>query len=139
MGLFSTFIKLSGAKECVGIDVDPDIIRSARILADAFEVNNKYYIQNFNDVNNAWEDQFTNFDFVIALSVINWLNNKERFLNFLGLHNEVLYEGHDRFEIEYARLKRHGFNCIEVISISERGRILFYARQRYSKHDNAKI
>jgi tRNA/tmRNA/rRNA uracil-C5-methylase (TrmA/RlmC/RlmD family) len=127
MGLFSTFFKLSGAKECIGLDIDKDIIEAAKLVAKAFHVQNNYYAENF-DIP-GWEEKYKGFDLVIALSVLNWLNRKNEFLSFLSQHKELIYEGHDSFHVEYDRLKSCGFDFIQVISVSERGRIIFYARK----------
>ncbi len=128
MGLFSTFMRLNGAGRAVGLDIDRDIIQAARMIAEAFGVDNEYYVQNLDD-QTPWEDRYQGFDVVFALSVLNWVNDKDRLLAFLGRHNEIVYEGHDSFEIEYERLSRCGFKTIEIVSVSERGRVVFYAKK----------
>lgn len=127
MGLFSTFLKLNGAKECTGLDIDKDVINAAKVVAQAFQVENNYFLENFDSL--GWEEKYRGYDLVIALSVLNWLERKLEFLNFLSEHKELLYEGHDSFHVEYDRLISCGFNFIQVISVSERGRIIFYARK----------
>lgn len=127
MGLFSTFFKLNGAKECTGLDIDEDIIEAAQLVAKAFNVQNNYYVENFDMP--GWDEKYNGYDFVIALSVLNWLKRKREFLNFLSKHKELIYEGHDSFHVEYDRLKSCGFDFIQIISVSERGRIIFYAKK----------
>lgn len=128
MGLFSTFMRLSGASRAVGLDIDQDIIRAAKLIAEAFGVDNEYYVQNLDD-QNPWEDLYQGFDVVFALSVMHWVQDKDRLLGFLARHQEIVYEGHDSFEIEYERLSRCGFKNIEIVSVSERGRVVFYAKK----------
>jgi len=128
MGLFSTFIRLSGASRAVGLDIDPDIIKAAGMIAEAFDVDNVYQVQNLDDPK-PWEEQYKGFDLVFALSVMNWVKDKNRLLAFLAKHQEIVYEGHDNFEIEYDRLSSCGFRNVEIVSVSERGRVVFYAKK----------
>lgn len=128
MGLFSTFMRLNGASRAVGLDIDRDIVQAARMIAEAFNVDNEYQVQNLDD-QKPWEQQYQGFDVVFALSVMNWVQNKDRLLAFLAKHPEIVYEGHDSFEIEYERLSLCGFKNIEIVSVSERGRVVFYAKK----------
>lgn len=126
LGLFSAFARRVGARECVGGDHDSEILEGARLVSKAFHVHNEFYQVDF-DADESWEDRLRGFDLVIALSVVNWLTNRERFLAFLGEHAEVLYEGHESLEVESGRLRRAGFNRIEVIMVTERSRAVFFA------------
>jgi serine/threonine protein kinase len=127
IGLFSTFIRLQGAEKCVGLDIDKDIIKSARLVASAFDVDNVYAVENLDE--ESWSEKYQDFDLVIALSVLNWLKNKKEFLKFLSKYRELIYEGHDSFQVEYDRLIACGYDLIQIISVSERGRIVFYAKK----------
>lgn len=126
LGLFSAFACRVGARECVGVDHDSEILEGARLVSKAFHVNNEFYQVDF-DVDKSWEDRLRGFDLVIALSVVNWLTNRERFLSFLGKHAEVLYEGHESLDVEIGRLRSAGFSRIEVIMVTERNRAVFFA------------
>jgi predicted Ser/Thr protein kinase len=126
LGLFSAFARHKGARECVGVDHDSAILDGARLVSKAFHVNNEFYQVDF-DADELWEEKFRGFDLVIALSVVNWLTNRERFLAFLGKYHEVLYEGHESLNIEFGRLRRAGFDRIEIIMVSERNRAIFLA------------
>lgn len=128
LGLFSTFARLSGADYCLGLDHDDRILEGARLVSEAFGVKNDYEVVDF-DEDNEWEKRYGGFDIVIALSVLNWIKKKDKFLKFLAQHNELLYEGHDSFDTEFERLRSVGFKKIEVITKSERGRYVFYARK----------
>jgi tRNA A-37 threonylcarbamoyl transferase component Bud32/SAM-dependent methyltransferase len=126
LGLFSAFARCEGAQMCVGVDHDPTILEGARLVSNAFHVNNEFYLVDF-DAEDRWEERFHEFDLVIALNVVNWLKNKDRFLAFLSRYNEVLYEGHEALNIEYGRLRRAGFNHIEIVMVSERNRAVLWA------------
>jgi len=129
LGLFSAFARRIGAQECVGVDHDSEILEGARLVSKALHVHNEFYKVDF-DANEYWEDKLRGFDLVIALSVVNWLRNQNRFLAFLSEHAEVLYEGHESLEVEFGRLRRAGFNRIELIMVTERGRAVFFASKR---------
>jgi len=125
LGLFSAFARRMGASKCVGVDRDGEILEGARLVSKALHVQNEFYQVDF-DSDDAWEDKLRGFDLVIALSIVNWLRNKNRFLSFLGEHTEVLYEGHESIEVEFGRLRRAGFNKIELIMLTERDRPIFF-------------
>lgn len=126
LGLFSAFARRSGALKCVGVDHDKEILDGARLVSKAFHVNNDFYHVDF-DMDASWEEKLPGFDLVIAMSVLNWLKNRERFLAFLGKHNELLYEGHDPLDVEFSRLQSVGFDRIEIVMITERNRTVLYA------------
>jgi len=125
LGLFSDFARRSGALKCVGVDRDGEILEGARLVSKALHVDNEFYQVDF-DSDDAWEDKLRGFDLVIALSIVNWLRNKNRFLSFLGEHAELLYEGHDSLDVEFGRLRFAGFNKIELIMLTERDRPIFF-------------
>ncbi len=128
LGLFSAFARRAGAKECVGVDCNKEILAGARLVSRALNVDNYFFQINF-DSDELWEDKFVNFDMVIALSIVGWLKNKDRFIAFLGKHQEVIYEGHESLEVEINRLRNVGFKYIEIIFISERNRAVLYAHK----------
>ncbi len=126
LGLLSAFAHLAGASECVGVDKDSDILEGACLVSEAFHVKNRFCLIDF-DSSEIWEKKVNGFDLVIALSVVNWLKNRKRFLKFLGQHNELLYEGHDPIDVEITRLRAVGFNRFKKILISERNRAIILA------------
>jgi hypothetical protein len=79
----------------------------------------------------GWEDQLGAFapDVVVALSLLHWVQDKARFLAFLGRFDEVIFEGHDSSRIERARLRQAGFGAIDLVDTSERGRPIILARK----------
>lgn len=126
LGLLSAFAKKSGAENCLGVDWNADILSGARLVSKALHVENTFTQTDFDQEKNL-DQKFQGFDIVTALSLVNWIKDKEKFLSFLGKHNEVIYEGHDSVEIETKRLKQAGFNTVDLIFMSERNRPTFHA------------
>lgn len=131
MGLLATHAKMHGAAECLGLDIDSDILRAAKMVADAFDVAVNFQQHNLDDPRN-WESEFSGYDIVSALSVMYWVKDKQRLWNFLGTHQELIYEGHESDSAAEQNLKNAGFNSIQKIGFSERGRSLFYASKATS-------
>ncbi len=131
MGLLSiNLLREKDAAKCIAVDHDKKILESAKIISKAFNVEPIFYQINFDSSKN-WENEFLNhdIDIVFALNVLNWVTDKERFLNFLSNFNEVIFEGHDTVEVERSRFERIGFNNIEEIGFSERERIILRCRK----------
>ena len=129
LGLLSCYAQHLGALEGgVAVDHDERIVNAAKEMSVVAGVKLTHKIINF-DSEDRWEDELpaNEFDIVSALSVINWLKDKQRFLNFLSQFPEILYEGHDSLTIEVGRLKSAGFYKIKLVSESERGRTVLLA------------
>ena len=114
--------------EPAGVDADADVLRAAAMIAEAFEVSPKFCQLDLNETPN-WEEELSGSDIVVAMSLLEWLQDDRRLLNFLGCHREVIYEGHDSVEIELARVKSAGFTKREILTETERGRFLVYGRK----------
>ncbi|HEX6110738.1 MAG TPA: methyltransferase [Geminicoccaceae bacterium] len=131
MALLSTFLlKDAGAAAALAVDRDPAILAAAARVAKAFGVQPQFRQIDF-DRDREWEDQLEAFrpDVVVALSVLHWVQDKARFMAFLGRFNEVIFEGHDSSRTERQRLLRAGFTEIDLVDTSERGRPLLLARK----------
>lgn len=131
MGLLSIhLLKEAGTAKCIGVDHDKKILESAKLISEVFEVNPVFRQINFDSAKD-WESDFLsyNIDIVFALNVLNWVNDKERFLKFLSNFPEIIFEGHDTIEIERKRFEQIGFNTIEEIGYSERERIILRCRK----------
>jgi Phosphotransferase enzyme family len=131
MALLSTFLlKEAGAAAALAVDRDPMILEAAAKVAQAFGVQPQLRRVDF-DRDAAWEDQLEAFapDVVVALSVLRWVQDKARFLAFLGRFDEVIFEGHDSSRTERARLRQAGFGAIDLVDTSERGRPIILARK----------
>jgi 2-polyprenyl-3-methyl-5-hydroxy-6-metoxy-1,4-benzoquinol methylase len=131
MGLLSThLIKEAGAKKCIGIDHDKKILESAKLISEVFDVSPELNQINF-DSTKDWESDLIskNIEIVFALNVLNWVNDKDRFLKFLSNFPEIIFEGHDTTEVERKRFEQIGFTTIEEIGYSERERIIIRCRK----------
>lgn len=131
LGLLSChLLREEGAAAAIGVDRDSTIVQGARLVAEALDVSPKIMQIDF-DLGEDWEKELLDFkaDVVFALSVFNWIEQKERFLKFLGQHSCVIFEGHDSFEIEQSRLQAVGFSDVSLLSLSERGRPLLLAEK----------
>lgn len=129
MGLLSIHAKLAGAAYCLGVDVHTDILSAASLAARGFETEVEFRQLNLSGPS-PWEQELRGFDMVTALSVLNWVRNKERVWSFLARHQEVLYEGHEPEQEAERNLRQAGFTHIVRLGRSERHRHLFYASQR---------
>ena len=129
MGLLSSFATIYGAVEAVGVDHDPLIIQSARLVAQGLGTGAEFErVDLIGDA--SWEERLAGADIAVAMSVVHWLPEPERLLRFLGRHAEVIYEGHDSVDVETARLRSVGFEEISVIAETDRDRFLLHGRQR---------
>ena len=131
MALLSTYLlKYEHVKDALAVDYDKTIIKSAEQIALSFGVKPTFKITNFDDTA-VWETELAEFnpDIVFALNVLNWVRDKQRFLNFLGRFNILIFEGHEKINVECERLRSVGFNNISIVSISERGREVLYCRK----------
>jgi hypothetical protein len=132
MALLSIFLlKDAHAGAALAVDRDPAILAAAAMVAEAFGVQPQFRRIDF-DRDRDWEDQLAAFrpDIVVALSVLHWVQDKTRFLAFLGRFEEVIFEGHDSSWAERRRLLQAGFTEIDLVDTSERGRPLLRARKR---------
>jgi SAM-dependent methyltransferase len=132
LALLSAFVlKDARASAALAVDADPKILEAAAKVAAAFGVAPEFRRIDF-DRDPGWEDQLEAFrpDVVIALSVLHWLEDKARFLAFLGRFEEVVFEGHDSSGVERERLREAGFAEVDLVDTSERGRPILLARKR---------
>jgi predicted Ser/Thr protein kinase len=131
MGLLSTFaLAEGGAAAAYGIDTDARILEANALVQQGFGVSYETRKLSFDDPHN-WEAELSAFKptIVTALSVLNWLRDKQRFVNFLGRFEQVLFEGHESAEVEATRLRSVGFRSVDLVTLSERGRPVLRARK----------
>lgn len=128
MTLLSThLLSEANASAAFAVDIDKKILEAAEQVNLAFGVKPILKCVNFDDEGD-WETPLIDFkpDIVSALSVLNWIENKGRFLEFLGKFPVVIFEGHDSVEVERSRLYTVGFQHVNVVGTSERGRKIIY-------------
>jgi hypothetical protein len=130
LGCNMSFLSCFLLKEERAVDMDADVLEAANLVSSALGVKPSYKQQNFDSPDN-WEDKLRDFkpDIVFALNVLNWVQDKERLLKFLGCFNEVVFEGHDDYETEKNRFLLHGFKEIRLVSKSERNRPVIHCRK----------
>ena len=131
LGLFSAFAHRAGAVACTGVDADADILDGARRVAEALAADVTYRQIDF-DSPEDWESELAGHDIVLALSVINWVQDKDRFRRFLARHDEVLFEGHEAADIDRAMLGDIGIDDVALVATSERHRPVYHARRTQS-------
>jgi hypothetical protein len=129
MGLLSSFAMIHGAASAIGVDHEPDIVESARLVARALSSGAEFETIDLG-ADRDWEKELGSADIVTMLSVWNWLSpeTQQRALRFLGRHGEVLYEGHDPLDVEVARLQSAGFHDVRVLATTDRNRCLLHGR-----------
>lgn len=126
MALLSCHLLLQGRAESVlAVDIDSEILKSAKLVSSALDVFPEYMEIDFDSKFN-WETDLTAFspDIVFALNVLNWVKDKTRLMNFLGRFDQIIFEGHDSFEVERTRFENVGFKNIVLVSLTERNRPL---------------
>jgi SAM-dependent methyltransferase len=128
LGLLSSYALLHGARSAVAVDHNAEILECAALVADALGVAVDLREVDLG-ASEDWESPLRGADLVTALSVAHWLPDPNRLLRFLGEHREVLYEGHDPLEAETGRLRSVGFQRIDVLLESERGRHVLHGRR----------
>ena len=131
MGLLScSLLREAGASAALCIDVDAEILEAAKMVAGAYGVKPEFQQQNFDNPAD-WESGLALFrpDVVFALSVLNWIEDKDRFIRFLGRFPEIIFEGHDELGVEMERFRRVGFDRITVVGLSERDRAILHCRK----------
>jgi tRNA A-37 threonylcarbamoyl transferase component Bud32 len=124
LSLLSCFLlRERRASAALCIDADATILAAAHLVADAYSVSPAYRQVDF-DGPEDWESELLGFeaDVVFALSVLNWIEDKPRFLDFLAKFDEVIFEGHDPFEVERERFTLRGFTEVELVGVSVRDR-----------------
>lgn len=131
MSFLSCFLlKENNAAAALGVDIDANILESAKLVSSVLGVHPDYRQQDFDSMDD-WEKKLKEFnpDIVFALNVLNWVKDKERFMNFLGFFSEVVFEGHDDFKTESHRFISRGFKDIKLVGMSERKRPIIHCRK----------
>ena len=128
MSLLSIHAKLSGAAFCLGVDADKDILLAANLASRAFGTDVEHRPVDLGD-SFHWEEELNGFDIVSALSVLHWIEDKERVWSFISKHKEVLYEGHESEREAEHNLRKAGFTRLVPLGTTERNRQMFYASQ----------
>ena len=122
--LLSCFLlKEGGVTAAMAVDLYLDVLRAAEGTAKAFGVSPALRRKNFDDPSD-WETDLIEFkpDIVYALSIFNWVKDKRRFMAFLGNFEEVVFEGHETYDIETQRFREVGFDRARFVGTIHRNR-----------------
>ena len=128
LGILTTFSMIAGARSATGVEADAELIDAARDVAAAFGVPATFLQKDLGSTE-SWEDDVAGADLVVAMNIMEWVSDRPRLLKFIGLHKEVLYEGHEALGVECERLRSVGFGHIELVTVSDLGRAVLYGRQ----------
>jgi len=114
--LSTSLMKFCNAKQTIAVDIDKRALRTGNILADYYGVSPTFIRVDF-DAQTAWEDMLTAYqpDIVTAMSVLNWVKDKDRFVAFLSRFDQLLYEGHRSVEVETDYLLKSGFAKVDIV------------------------
>lgn len=120
MGILSIYLKkFRDINKAVGVDQPDemlivtnkrDTIKAAKLLKDGFCVDDISFVQM--DLNKEKYEEILGYDFdiVAAMSIYKWIEDKERFLNYLSKFKHIIYEGHEPDEVEIEKFTKFGFN-----------------------------
>jgi predicted Ser/Thr protein kinase len=131
LSLLSCFLlKHAQASAAMAVDADSNILSAARYVAFAFDVSPIYLKKDF-DMADEWETELIAFkpDVIFALSILNWVKDKKRFMSFLSRFDDVIFEGHESLEVETTRFVEAGFDEVEQVAMSERKRPVLRCRK----------
>lgn len=113
------------------VDCEDSYIRVANILTKAFAVEARLVVANL-DCDNYEQLLGTDYDVAICMSLLFWIKDKERLLLYLSNFKFVIYEGHDEDELETARFRAIGFDCLKTLGrpdLKKRTLMLFGRRE----------
>ena len=127
LGLVAAHCMLYGAKRVTAVDVHEDVLEAGRTLAKAADVNIDFQKGNLSSREFIDFILGREYDLVIALSVLHWLENRDEVLRLLAVAPRVLYEGHNPPSVEINLLQSLGFGNVQLIGYSERLRGLYLA------------
>lgn len=120
LGLVATHCVLYGAERVTAVDVHDDILEAGHTLARAAGVSIDFLEGDLNSHDFVDSILSREYDLVIALSVVHWLENPDEALRLLAAAPMVLFEGHDPPLVEINRLRELGFGKVQLIGYSER-------------------
>lgn len=126
VGLCPLFIsRLFFPKKMVAFDNERNAVDTATNLKKIFNIEFDLYLLNLDE--DPYEEVLGyEYDVVICMSVLNWIKNKQRLLNYLGCFKELIFEGHDSISTETDRLRRVGFRHFTILGPTDRNRHLLY-------------
>jgi predicted Ser/Thr protein kinase/SAM-dependent methyltransferase len=139
MGLLSCYLqKYAGSGEVWGVDNDPCIVESARMVARALDVSPRFSVADVDDPATVDELKAFGADVITCLNVWNWVSRHDLLADLLSAARVVVFEGHDSAQVEADRLRQMGFDFVDVASTSERGRPILVASKEDSQESRSR-
>ena len=115
--LCSIFFQKFRGSICTGVDLpdpvlsangNPRMMEASFLIQEAFDTHIPIHQIDLNREN--YETLIGHqFDVVICMSLLKWVQDKERLLDYLAKFKHVLYEGHDSNFVEIERFTSRGF------------------------------
>lgn len=127
MGLLTSFAMLEGAKSATGIEGESQLVQAARDLAAVLGVDSQFLQADLDGPD--LEELCRGADIVVAMSIFEWVEDKQRLLRIFSNCDEILYEGHDPLPMEKQRLRSAGFTTVIEVIRGDRGRTVLYDRK----------
>ncbi len=129
-GITLTYMKkFRNASYCLGVDMPDELliktnktntIVAAKLLDDAFQVKNDYLQIDLNK--SLYETTIGyNFDLVIVMSILKWIEDKNRFLDYIGNFKTIIYEGHEPDDevINMFKIRNYNYTIIGETQIGK--------------------
>ncbi len=126
VGLFCCFALLEGAESAMGVDADASSLDAAQLIAAGLGVRPRFQQLRLGS-SDGWQARLPSADIAVAMSIGEWVDDKKALFTFLSRFPELIYEGHGSLRIEHDRLRAAGFRHIEILGVTDRGRVLFHA------------
>ncbi len=126
-------LKYQGARSCTAVDYDVERLKTGNNIDTIFGVNVDRFPLDFNT--SSYEKVIgSDFDVVICTSILHWIKDKKRFLNYLSSFPAIIFEGNDPNDIEIKRFAEVGFLNYRILGVTDlnfwdprrRTLILFY-------------
>lgn len=119
MGIALTYLKkfrninravgVDGTDEFLAQSNKKDTIKAAKLLDEGFCVKDIDYIQLDFNKDKYEEILGKNFNVIIAMSILRWISDSDRFLKYLSNFENIIYEGHESDETEIEKFNKLGF------------------------------
>jgi len=110
--LVSTFLlKYKNIKSATCVDYDPSNLQikyAIKHVNNAFDIQTNFISADLNKVD--YQKSFgLNYDIVFCLSIIKYVNNKKKFINYLSNFNTIIFEGFSNYLEDIKLFENDGF------------------------------
>lgn len=130
MGILMSYLRKFSGAEAAGIDEPDDMLAAtnksntmaaARMLEKGLGLDHAPIYQI--DLNASDYEGLigTGYDVAVAMSILRWIDDQDRFMRYLACFPAVIYEGHEADDVEIARFAAHGF-AAKVLGQTQTGK-----------------